>query len=119
MPMHKDESARDTTLFRHFLTKMTSLAEISAHALTGAPDFPFGSNSRIASHPALDCLAPPDSSLNELKNATYSSQRFSYTNMISKNELFVNRFGKTNFGHFNHKTSQLDEINVYFSYIYI
>ena len=26
MPMHKDEDARDTTLFRHFLTEMTSAA---------------------------------------------------------------------------------------------
>ena len=94
MHKHKDESARDTTLFRRFLTKTTSTAKTLAHALTGAPDFPFGSNSRIASHPAPYCLAPPDSSLNKQKNATYSYQSFSYIDIISKNNNFVNRFDK-------------------------
>ena len=93
MLLHKDESARDTTLFRHFLTKMTSLTTL-VHALTGVPDFPFGSNSRIASYSPPHCLAPPDSSLNKPRNITYSSQSFSHGDILSPFVQFVNRFIK-------------------------
>ena len=94
MLLHKDESARDTTLFRRFLTKTTSIAKNLAHALTGAPDFPFGSNSKIASYSPLYRLTPTDDSLKVMKNTTYSYQSFSYIDILSKKIRFVNRFSK-------------------------
>ena len=66
-------------------------------ALTGAPDSPFGSNSRIASYSPPCRLAPPDDSLKAMKNITYSHQSFSYIDIISKKHDFVNRFNKKSF----------------------
>ena len=65
-----------------------------AHALTGEPDFPFGSNSGIASHFPPCCLAPTDNSLKAMKNITYSHQSISYGDILSSFVQFVNRFDK-------------------------
>ena len=68
-----------------------------AHALTGAPDFPFGSNSRIASYFPPHRLAPTVSSLNEQRNITYSYQSFSYVDILTLFVQFVNRFYKKSY----------------------
>ena len=63
-------------------------------ALTGAPDLPFDSSSRIASHSPPRRLAPTDDSLKQTENATYSFHCLSYVDIISKIYKFVNRFDK-------------------------
>ena len=91
--MHKDESARDTTLFRHFLTKMTSSAKISPR-FNGRTRLSFRKQLKDSFTFTAHCLAPTDSSLNKQKNATYSSQSFSYTSILSLFMHFVNRFSQ-------------------------
>ena len=93
MHKHKDESARDTTLFRHFLTKMTSTAKLSPR-FNGRTRLSFRKQLKDSFTFAAHCLAPTDSSLNKQKNATYSSQSFSYTNILSLFVHFVNRFSQ-------------------------
>ena len=63
----------------------------------GRTDFPFGSNSRIASYFPPHWLAPTVSSLNEQRNITYSYQSFSYVDILTLFVQFVNRFYKKSY----------------------
>lgn len=94
MPLHKDESARDTTLFRHFLTKMTFVTAKSSPRFNGRTRLSF----RKQLKDSFIFPAPPTHTTRRLseqakKYYLFPSQ-FSHTNILSLFVHFVNSFMK-------------------------